>query len=584
MAEKREFPHGYLINEASKIDVGYTNKVEVARDATIRAPVRPTGADGGQFETYTGLYQTYHVDQREQLIDTIIEETTPLIQHTESEVDELRAAAALNLLDYTKYTFPQYIVDDFHRDVSGHLTNMVMGRPGYERLMLFAPPQHGKSELVSTRLPSFWLAHNPDLPVALVSYGGKLAERNSRNAREVLRDPRFAEITFPDSTLTPDMDNWRVYDWHINGGRGYTLAVGVGGAITGHGFGLIIVDDPIENWAAAQSELIRESTWHWWLGTLKTRLWEGGNIVLMMTRWHKDDLAGRILDEEGTIEEGGLWRVLSYPAISMRPTPPEEWDSTDPELRIPPDSLGREVGQPLAPSRFSIDYLEQQRATIGRLVWNAEYQQMPTDPEGEFFKIGRIQIETVPPVDICKIQNGEIFDIVTGIRYWDLSATKKSMEARDPDYTCGTLLAESKEDRRFWILDSIRAQADPEQVEDMVIQYAKLDGPKVKIRIEQEPGASGKSLIAYYQRLLAGFDVEGVPASGDKTVKAQPFAGQVNAGNVAMLKNPYNRAMLVEMAGFPNVRHDDQVDSVSGAFNVITGQKARFKKLKFKAV
>jgi hypothetical protein len=282
MAEKREFPHGYLINEASKIDVGYTNKVEVARDATIRAPVRPTGADGGQFETYTGLYQTYHVDQREQLIDTIIEETTPLIQHTESEVDELRAAAALNLLDYTKYTFPQYIVDDFHRDVSGHLTNMVMGRPGYERLMLFAPPQHGKSELVSTRLPSFWLAHNPDLPVALVSYGGKLAERNSRNAREVLRDPRFAEITFPDSTLTPDMDNWRVYDWHINGGRGYTLAVGVGGAITGHGFGLIIVDDPIENWAAAQSELIRESTWHWWLGTLKTRLWEGGNIVLMM--------------------------------------------------------------------------------------------------------------------------------------------------------------------------------------------------------------------------------------------------------------------------------------------------------------
>jgi predicted phage terminase large subunit-like protein len=209
---------------------------------------------------------------------------------------------------------------------------------------------------------------------------------------------------------------------------------------------------------------------------------------------------------------------------------------------------------------------------------------MPTDPEGEFFKIGRIQIETVPPVDICKIQNGEIFDIVTGIRYWDLAATKKSMEARDPDYTCGTLLAESKEDRRFWILDSIRAQADPEQVEDMVIQYAKLDGPKVKIRIEQEPGASGKSLIAYYQRLLAGFDVEGVPASGDKTVKAQPFAGQVNAGNVAMLKNPYNRAMLVEMAGFPNVRHDDQVDSVSGAFNVITGQKARFKKLKFKAV
>jgi len=557
------------------------NARELTQDATDDWHSYQFGGSGPR----ATLYRTYSRDVLQSFPKIWPPHISGIVSSIDEEDNTARVAAGENLLAFTTYTFPQYVVDPFHRHVADELTKMVKGTAGYERLMLFAPPQHGKSELVSTRLPSFWLAHNPDLPVALVSYGGKLAERNSRNAREVIRHPNFENIIFPESAvITPDMENWRIYDWHINGGRGYVLAVGVGGAITGHGFGLIIIDDPIENWAAAQSGLIRESTWHWWLGTLKTRLWEGGKIVLMMTRWHKDDLAGRILDEEGTIEEGGLWKVLSYPALSMRPTDPEKWEETDPELRILPDILGRGVGEALAPSRFSTDFLEVQRKTIGRLVWNAEYQQMPTDPEGEFFKIGRIQIEPIPPVDICKIQNGEIYDIQTGIRYWDLAATKKSMEARDPDYTSGTLVAESKEDRRFWIIDGIRAQQDVEQVEAMVIQTAKLDGKKVKIRIEQEPGASGKALISYYQRLLAGWDVDGAPSSGDKTVKAQPFAGQVNAGNVAMLKGIWNRPMLVEMAGFPNVRHDDQVDSASGAFNQITGEKARFKRIKFKSV
>ncbi|NIM22476.1 MAG: phage terminase large subunit [Candidatus Latescibacteria bacterium] len=525
-----------------------------------------------------------------------------MVEGRDEEDRVARLAAADNIVGYTEYLFHQYKVDKFHKHVGYHLTRLVKGDQAeknkrgkhediygeydwedYQYLMLFAPPQHGKSELVSTRLPTFWLAYNPDLPVALVSYGGKLAERNSRNARAVMRDERFLNIPF-DNIIRPDLNNWRVYDWHIHGGRGYVLAVGVGGAITGHGFGLIVIDDPIENWAAAQSDIIRETTWQWWLGTLKTRIWEHGRIVLMMTRWHRDDLAGRILEEEGRVEEGGRWKVLSYPAISMRPTLPEKWEDTEPEFRIGPDILEREVGEPLAPSRFSIDWLEEQRRTITRIVWNAEYQQMPTDPEGEFFKIGRVQIEPIPPADICKLEGGEPVDIISGVRFWDLAATKKSMEARDPDYTSGTLVAESKEDRRFWIIHQYRGQLDPEQVEEQVIMHAKLDGKKVKIRIEQEPGAAGKSLITYYQRLLAGYDVDGYPSSGEPTVKAQSLAGQLNAGNIAMLKSTWNRPMLAEFAGFPNVRHDDQVISASGAFNTITGLKSRFKRIPFKAV
>jgi predicted phage terminase large subunit-like protein len=491
-------------------------------------------------------------------------------------LEERRQLATEHMLAYTQYTFPQYIVDPFHAHVADALTTLVKGDdPDYQYVMLFAPPQHGKSELVSTRLPGFWLAHNPDLPVLLVSYAAKLAERNSRAARFVLQDPRFLELPFK-SRIRPDLENWRVYDWHIEEAKGFALAAGVGGAITGHGFGLIVIDDPIESWAHAQSDIIRESTWQWWLGTLKTRLWEGGRIVLMMTRWHKDDLAGRILDEEGTVEEGGLWKVLSYSALAKRPEIDEE---TGEVIESTVDVLGREFEEPLAPSRFSQKYLEQMRTTLGRMVWNAEYQQSPTDPEGDFFKIGRIEIEDTPPAELCRMHDGYPVDIQKGIRFWDLAATEKSRAARDPDFLSGTLMAEGE--RRFWILDEQRGQLDPEQVFDLVKLTAKNDGKKVKIRIEQEPGAAGKTLIQAYVKALAGYDVEGVPASGDKLVRAQAFASQVNASNVVMLKGDWNKPMLAELAGFPNIRHDDQVDSAAGAFNEITADESRWKDIDF---
>lgn len=508
---------------------------------------------------------------------------------TDQDERDRRDAARDGLLAYTQFTFPQYITDDFHEHVANSLNKVVFFNhpdpvyrelyhdPDYQYVMLFAPPQHGKSELVSTRLPSFFLAHNPDQPVALVSYAAKLADRNSRAARAVMEDPRFAQIPFK-SRIRPDYDNWRVYDWHVQNGRGYVLAVGVGGAITGHGFRLIVIDDPIESWAHAQSETIRETTWQWWLGTLKTRLWEGGRIVLMMTRWHKDDLAGRILDEEGTVEEGGRWKVLSYSALARRP----ELDEQNRIIASSVDILERSFDSPLAPSRFSTEYLRGIQKTTSKMVWNAEYQQVPTDPEGDFFKIGRVEIEEVPPLEMCSIQDGhpvEITSKANAVRYWDLAATEKSRASRDPDYTSGTLVAEGE--RRFWILDEARGQLDPEQVADLVKLTARLDGKYVKIRIEQEPGASGKTLIRAYQRMLAGYDVEGVPASGDKLVRAQAFASQVNAGNVVMLKGPWNKPLLAEFAGFPNIRHDDQVDSAAGAFNAIAAAEDRWAKIKF---
>lgn len=479
-----------------------------------------------------------------------------------------RAAAADDLLLYTKHTFPSYKDDKFHKHLTRRLTEIVnSGEP--HRVMIFAPPQTGKSEIVSTRLPGYWLGHNPELPIGLVSYAAPLAYRNSRLSRAVVQSPAYEDM-FP--AIRVDPDNNRVTDWHLAGHKGFCMAVGVGGPITGHGFGAIVVDDPIENWAAAQSETLRESTWDWWNGTLKTRLWEGYSIFFMMTRWHEDDIAGRILDQEGRIEEGGKWEVLSYTALCEEPET---------------DILGREYGEALAPSRFSAEYMRSLRDEMVPQVWSAEYMQNPLPPTGDFFKIGRIDIVESVPVGMCRIIQGVPVSLQQpAVRYWDFAATEKKVSKRDPDATSGTLMAQanSETDKRFYVLDNINVRFGPDQVEALVVQTAKLDGPKVRIRIEQEPGASGVMVINHYKKLLAGYDVEGVPSSGDKRMKAGPYATQVNIGNVVFLKAEWNKPVLAEMGNFPHARHDDDVDSGAGAFNDLTLGGDQWRDVEFKSV
>lgn len=481
--------------------------------------------------------------------------------------------ARTNLLSFTQFIYPPYKADPFHKDVSEWLNKVVTGE--VMNLIIEAPPQHGKSMLVSHHLPSYWLAQHPDDPVLLTSYAADKAHDNSRRARSVLQTPQWTEL-FP-TVSGDDPGHWRAHDWGITGNRGYVFAAGVGGPVTGHGFRLGLIDDPFENWEKAQSETTRRMVWEWWQGTFITRIWEHGRIVIIMTRWHEDDLVGRILQEEGVVEDGGRWVRRRYPAL------------VDSEKDRDSDPLGREIGDALAPSRFSAKFLETVKTRVGPMVWNAEYQQRPTRPEGDFFKIGRVRIENTPPADICKLVQVDKdtpptpYDLKRGVRFWDLAATAVSRESRDPDYTVGTLVAEDK-DGMWWVLDVVRARLDPEQVQQLVYQTAKLDGRRVKQVIEQEPGSAGKTMVANYIRILAGMPCEGKSHAGDKAAWADGWAGQVNAGNVILLAAPWNKAWLVEHGGFPNARHDDQVDSAAGSFNVSVEGERQFKRIKFLAV
>ena len=265
--------------------------------------------------------------------------------------------------------------------------------------MIFAPPQHGKSELVSVRLPAFWLGRRPDDPVLLSSYAADLAYSKSRQARDIIESDAF-RLLFP--TVATSRDSRAVNQWQIAGRRGYMKAVGVGGPVTGHGGPLGIIDDPFENWEQAQSLTHRNRVWDWYRGTFRTRIWENGAIVLIMTRWHEDDLAGRLLEQDA-----GGWEVLRLPALAESQA---DRDAHNVKMHLGaglPDPLGREPGAALCPKRFSTVALLELKADVGSLVWSAEYQGAPTLPEGGMFKR-----HWLPIVDAAPAEG-------RAVRYWD---------------------------------------------------------------------------------------------------------------------------------------------------------------------
>lgn len=454
-----------------------------------------------------------------------------------------RQAARQSLLAFTAYTFAMYKPDPVHVLMASTLDRVVSGE--IDRLMIFAPPQHGKSELVSVRLPAFWLGRHPDQPVILSSYGAALAERKSRAARDVIESSQFSRL-FP--SVRTRQDSRAVQFWSLDGHRGSMLSVGVGGPVTGQGALLGIIDDPHENWEQAQSQTFRDKVWEWWRGTFRTRIWENGAVVLIMTRWHEDDLAGRLL-----LEQPGRWQVLRLPALAETQWERDENNRLSGLPLGEPDPLGREPGQALSPQRFSAAALESTRKDVGTLVWQAEYQGAPRALEGTLFKRSWFASVDALPTTAMRV------------RYWDKAATSgggaHSSGVRLSIDLRGIVTVEdvrrgqwSTVERRAVMLQT--AQADAEQF-----------GNQVVICIEQEPGSSGVDSVQDEIRMLAGFPTFADRPSGNKDVRMMPFAAQAEAGNVRMLRAQWISDWLDELAAIPNGRYRDQADATAGAYN-----------------
>jgi predicted phage terminase large subunit-like protein len=393
------------------------------------------------------------------------------------------------------------------------------------------------------RFPAYWLAHRPDDPVILTSYGASLATGFSRRARDVVESDDFREI-FPE--IETDKRSRAADEWTLKGHRGGIVAAGVGGPITGHGAMLGIIDDPFENWKQAYSATVRDNVWAWWRGTFRTRVWEGGAIVLIMTRWHEDDLAGRLLQTQGD-----KWTVLRLPAMAETQ---QERDQSSKQLGLPEgrdDPLGREAGEALAPGRFSEAALEELERDVGTMAWFAEYQGVPTNPEGNMFKRQWFQIVGAAPASPEKI-----------VRYWDKAGTEG-----DGARTAGVRI--SRKDNIYYVEDVVKGQFSSMSREKVIRQTAVIDGQQVTVWTEQEPGSGGKESAEATIQNLAGFDAHAETVTGSKEVRARPFAAQCEAGNVKLVRGDWNGEYIEELVGFPSGTFADQVDASSGAFNKI---------------
>lgn len=470
-----------------------------------------------------------------------------------------RRQARAGLVAFTQYTYPQYRPDPVHHLIGATLDRVVAGE--IRRLMIFAPPQHGKSELASVRLPPYWLGRRPDDPIIITSYGAELAEGKSRQARDIVKGDEYRALfgslrtgEIESVQVRPDVQavqRWQLLPPH----RGRVLAVGVSGPVTGQGALLGVIDDPHKDWEEAQSLTERNRVWNWFRGTFRTRIWEGGAIVLIMTRWHEDDLAGRLL-----AEQPGLWTVLRLPALAESQ---DERDENNRRMGLPigePDPLGRNAGEALSPGRFGAAELQSIRREVGTLVFSAEYQGSPRVPEGNRFKRQMFPIVQAAPVQAERV------------RYWDLAAGTSNSAKR----TAGILIARTR-DGEIYIEDAVVGKWSPHPRNQIIAQTAETDrqkyGNRVRIVIEQEPGSSGVDTIDELIRLLAAYPVAGDKATGDKDVRLEPFAAQAEAGNVHLVAGLWNGLYIDEMCAVPNGFYRDQADATAGGYNQVAKKR-----------
>ena len=441
--------------------------------------------------------------------------------------------------------------------VEEHLLKLYSGE--IENLILTMPPRHGKSMLTTEAFPGWWMGKRPHDEVVITSYEATLAQKFGRTVRDSITE--YGDLFNLDVDPTKKASgDWRLTGFDADGLRvtGGLRAIGVDGGISGRGGDLIIIDDPIKNAKQAQSLAWRKTVWEWYLSTLFTRRGPNARQLVVMTRWHDDDLVGRLLDESGEGGQGeGMgqeWTVLNLPAIC---------DSED-------DPLGREIGEPLWPSRWPLEKMIEIKGTQTPYWWSAMYQGRPAPASGNIYKRGWWKFWQPPgaklgPVRIRAGDEGEIvrkpIDLPTmedTVSSWDLSFTKGA----GTSFVAGQKWG--KAGGSAFLLDQTRERRDyPETIRAFRafhVLHADIGGKWV------ENKANGPALISLLQPEIPG--ILPVEPEGTKEERARAVAYFAESGNVYLPHPaiaPWVWEFIEEHAAFPNAVNDDQVDTGSQA-------------------
>lgn len=434
---------------------------------------------------------------------------------------------------------PGYRPAEHHHLIASKLEGVARG--SIKRLMIFMPPRHGKSELASRRFPAFVLGDNPSRQFIGASYGADLAGDFGRDVRNIVRSPEFG-ILYPEVELAEDSK--AAGRWHTNAGGGY-VAAGVGTAVTGRGANILLVDDPVKDREAADSQAIMEKTYRWYLSTAYTRLeselkedenpdplWSNmddvreagaepfeGAIVLIQTRWSDGDLAGRLLTD---MEDGAdQWEILSLPALG-------------------------EDGTPLWPEKYDAAALGRIKAALTGREWNALYQQNPTPEEGSFFQRSWFETWDTKP-EACHIY-------MTG----DFAVTDDG-----GDYTeIGVWAVDENEviHQIDWYKAQASALAWIDAFLDLVDKWKPLcffgEGGPIRRAIEPILRREMVSRKTFCR-------LEWLPSITDKPSRARGFQARAEAGQVRLMRGHHGKELLEQLVAFPAGTHDDGVDTCS---------------------
>jgi predicted phage terminase large subunit-like protein len=398
------------------------------------------------------------------------------------------------------------------------------------RLMVQMPPGYAKSTYGSVLFPAYFLSRHAGSQIIATSHTASLAEHFGRQVRRVICE-------YGDTLgLKLAQDSRAAGRFSLATGGGY-FAAGIRGPITGRRADLILIDDPIKSWAEAESLVYRDALYDWYRAELTARLKPNGRIVLLMARWHEDDLAGRLLRGPGD------WQNLRLPALAETG-----------------DVLGRAEGEPLWPAWEDEAAVNRRRAEVGERAFAALYQQSPKPPEDALFNTKTIMI--VPETPVLK----------RTVRAWDLAASLPGA-GRNPDYTVGLKLGTGQQDILI-VLDVIRIQASPAGVIARIKEAARQDGVDTVIALPQDPGQAGVAQIAAMSAELIGYRVTATVESGAKIARAMPAATLIDAGKINLLAAPWNENFLRELEAFPDSQKDDQVDALSRAVNTLVTSPA----------
>jgi len=392
-----------------------------------------------------------------------------------------------------------------------------------KRLLIQMPPRHGKSEFASAHFPAWYLGTFPDRRVILASYEHGFAASWGGKARD-----RFAGWGPALWRLWLRKDKQAADDWGIAGHSGGMVCAGVGGPITGRGADLLVVDDPVKSAEEANSGTYRNRAWDWYRSTAYTRLEPGGAILLIQTRWHEDDLAGRVMAEAA--KTGEQWHVISLPALAEAN-----------------DALGRQPGGALWPPRYPVEQLEQIRASIGPYWWQALYQQRPAPPEGALFQ-------------------------QHWWRYWEQlpEPFEEMLLSVDASYKAGadnsftTIGVWGRKGADCYLIHQWRKQCGFVEAKDAVAETAR-DYPEARI-ILIEDKANGRAIIESLQAVVAG--IVPVDPKGGKFSRAQAVSPLVEQGHVWLpqpARLPWVQEFLAEARTFPVGAYDDQIDQMTQA-------------------